>query len=143
MGLLAPYLFLCFNGQTMENRNQRVITVVMIILAVPAFYLIFNAGNPKSLLRFLVKDPSYDFMITVFFCIGIAVLGLVLTSEKQSKVLENMLETNADYIRKLRSKGKTDEFIAEDFLKTIGSRGKGVLFAVAKKKVLRYLSRLD
>ena len=126
----------------MENQKNNLLIALMVIVGIPAFYMIFNSGNPKSLMRFIVKDPSWDLAITVGLCAVIAVLGLILSSERREKVFENMLTTNADYIRQLRKKGKSDEFIAEDFLKTLGS-SKGFIHSMAKRKVLRFLAKFE
>ena len=114
---------------------------LLIVFAVPAFYMIFNTGNPRSLMRVLVKDPSWDMAITVGLCAAVAVFGLILSSSRRERVLENMLDMNTGYIRQLRDKGKSDEAIAEDFLRTIGSK-KGFIHSLAKAKVLRYLARM-
>lgn len=125
----------------MSNTRQRILYIVLVILALLAFYSIFNTGNPKSLFRLLVKDPSYDMVITVVLSGGVAVLAFMVSSAGGSK-LTNMLETNADYIRQLRTRGKSDDYIAEDFLKTLGSK-KGMLHTVAKRRVLKFLGQFE
>ena len=39
--------------------------VLVILLLLLTFYGIFNAGNPNSIFRLVVKDPGYDVTITV------------------------------------------------------------------------------
>ena len=125
----------------MSSTKQRILYIILVILAILAFYSIFNAGNPRSLFRFLVKDPSWDITITVVLSAGVAAVALILSSGSGNK-LTNMLEMNADYIRQLRQKGKSDDFIAEDFLKTLGSKN-GILHGMAKRRVLRFLRQFE
>jgi len=125
----------------MSSTKQRILYIILVIFAILAFYSIFNAGNPKSLFRFLVKDPSWDIAITVALSAGVAATALILSSASGNKLTE-MLEMNADYIRQLRKKGKSDDFIAEDFLKTLGSK-QGALHRMAKRRVLKFLHTFE
>jgi hypothetical protein len=108
---------------------------------VAAFYAILNAGNPHSLLRFLVKDPSYDVTIALGLGIVVGALAITLYTIRRESPLRSMLESNSGYIRKLRQKGKSEEEIALSFLKEIGST-RGPLHLIAKHRVLKHLSRL-
>jgi len=105
-------------------------------------YAIFNAGNPNSLFRLVIKDPSYDIAVTVALAVGAFVLVLVLTMGSPQNRLRHLLEINAEHIQLLRQKGKSDAFIAESFLSELGA-GSGLLYRLAKWRVLRYLSKLE
>lgn len=122
--------------------KRKILYGMLVLLAVVTFYSIFNTGNPASLWRFLIKDRSYDIFITVVLGASVAFVGILLSSGSRDEVFSEMLETNADYIRRLRKQGKSDDYIAEDFLRNMGSR-KGVVHGIAKKKVLRFLNRFE
>jgi hypothetical protein len=106
-----------------------------------SFYAIFNAGNPKSLFRFLVRDRSYDVLIALG-CSVVVVLLVIAMGTGEGNAIRNMLEMNREYILQLRRKGRSDMQIAESFLKELGSR-RGLLHGLAKWRVLRYLSRIQ
>ena len=103
-------------------------------------YAIFNAGNPNSLFRLIVEDPGYDVLITLILGGCIFVLAIALTASRKSTI-QHLLEINKDYIQQLRSKGRSDVEIADSFLSEMGSKG-GLLHGLAKRRVLRYLSKL-
>ncbi len=110
---------------------------LLAFLMVTTFYMIFNAGNPHSVMRLLVKDPSYDIFITVLLALGIAVVSMILTRNREAEPLKHLLELNIDW-----RKGKSEEQIAVSFLSEMGYK-KGILYPLAKRKVIRYLSKLD
>jgi hypothetical protein len=120
-------------------------TAVWALLALAAiltFYAIFNAGNPRSLFRPLVPDPGYDVAITVGLSVVVAILSIVLLSSRENDPIRNLLEINATYIRELRRKGKSEEAIAESFLRELKA-GRGLLYGLARRKVLRYLAGIE
>jgi len=127
------------------NNNSPVRIVLFILTALLmllTLYAIFNAGNPNSLFRLVIKDPSYDIAVTVALAVGAFVLVLVLTMGSPQNRLRHLLEINAEHIQLLRQKGKSDAFIAESFLSELGA-GSGLLYRLAKWRVLRYLSKLE
>jgi hypothetical protein len=128
----------------MKNQSplRLVLFVVLILLMLLTFYSIFNAGNPNSLFRLLIKDTSYDISITVALAVGAFVLVLVLTMGSGQNRLRHLIEINAEHIRTLRQKGKSEVSIAESFLSELGVRS-GLLYRLAKRRVLRYLSKLE
>ena len=115
--------------------------ILVVLLLLLTFYGIFNAGNPNSIFRLVVKDPGYDVTITVALAVVSFALILLLTAGGGQNRLHHLLEVNAEYIRELRRKGKSDEFIAESFLSELGAKS-GFLYRLAKRRVLRYLSKL-
>ncbi|UCF97766.1 MAG: hypothetical protein JSV89_21760 [Spirochaetaceae bacterium] len=115
--------------------------VLLVVLMLLTLYAIFNAGNPNSLFRLLVKDPSYDIAITVALAVCSFALVLLLTLGGGQNRLRHLLEINAGHIQDLRRKGKSDLFIAESFLSELGVKS-GILYRLAKRRVLRYLSKL-
>jgi hypothetical protein len=115
--------------------------ILVILLLLLTFYGIFNTGNPNSIFRLVVKDPAYDVTITVALAVVSFALIILLTMGGGQNRLQHLLETNRDHIQSLRSKGKSDVFIADSFLSEIGAKS-GVLYRLAKRRVLRYLSKL-
>jgi hypothetical protein len=122
-------------------RFQTLLYVLLVVFMVLTFYAIFNAGNPRSIFRLLVRDPGYDVLITVVLaaCVGALV---ILLNVRQGSALQHLLEINREYILQLRRKGQSDGEIADSFLQKLGSR-KGMLHALAKRRVLRYLSQIE
>ena len=115
--------------------------VLLVILLLLTFYGIFNAGNPKSLFRLVAKDPAYDVTITVGLAVCLFAVVLLMTTRGGQNRLRHLLEINADHIRELRRKGRSDAYIADSFLSELGVKS-GILHRLAKRRVLRYLSRL-
>ena len=115
--------------------------ILLVLFMLLTFYGIFNAGNPNSIFRVVIKDTSYDIAITVGLAVGSFALVLLLTVSGGQNRLRHLLEINTEHIQTLRRKGKSDSFIAESFLAELGAK-KGVLYRLAKRRVLRYLSKL-
>ncbi len=126
----------------MKKNIKKYSYYVLAVLVVVVFYLIFNAGNPKSLLRLVIKDPSYDVTITVILSLFIVVISIFVASGKEDDPIKHMLDINVEHIRKLRNKGKSEIEIAESFLREIGVK-RGVFYPFVKRRVLRYLSKMD
>jgi hypothetical protein len=125
----------------MKDSVRKTLWILLAVLLLLCFYAIFFAGNPNSLFRLLIEDPRYDVLITLVLGASIFALVVVLTATRQS-ALRHLLEINVDYIRELRRKGRSDGEIADSFLSELGSRG-GFLHRLAKRRVLRYLSKLE
>jgi hypothetical protein len=115
--------------------------ILLVLLVLLTFYGIFNAGNPNSLFRLVVEDPAYDITITVGLAVCLFAVVVLLTASGGQNRLRHLLEINADHIRELRRKGRSDAYIADSFLSELGVKG-GILYRLAKRRVLRYLSRL-
>jgi hypothetical protein len=111
------------------------------VFSLLVFYAIFNTGNPNSLFRIIIKDTSYDLVLTLGLGLVVGALVILITATRGESGLIHLLEINTDHILKLRQKGKTDMEIADSFLREIGSR-QGLLHRLAKRRVLRYLSKL-
>jgi hypothetical protein len=124
----------------LEVRTRRVLLVLLAVLIALTFYAIFNAGNPRSLFRYVLRDARYDVAVTLALSAGIVVLVLLLTAGRFDR-LKGLLDLNRSYIEELRREGKSDGEIAESFLNELKAPA-GFLRAIAKRRVLRYLSRL-
>jgi hypothetical protein len=116
--------------------------ILLVIFMLLTFYAIFNAGNPNSLFRLLIQDPSYDIALTVGLSLVVALLVILLSSGKRQSELEHLLKLNEEHIRELRGKGKSEEAIAESFLDSLQAK-KGLLYTLARRRVLRYLGRIE
>ena len=124
------------------TRTSRLVMFILLgVFSLLAFYAIFNTGNPNSLFRLIIKDASYDLMVTLGLGLAIGSLVILITATREESSLTHLLEINSDYIRELRRKGKTDIEIADSFLSKMGSKG-GLIHRLAKRRVLRYLSKL-
>jgi hypothetical protein len=126
--------------EAMKEPTRRALFFLAIALLALDFYAIFNAGNPRSLFRFLLPEPRYDVLLTLLLSFGVAALGLVLTAERSGR-LKGMLDMNRGYILELRRRGKSDEEIADSFLNELKAPP-GLLRSLARRRVLRYLSKL-
>ena len=122
------------------KRSIKVIYAILIgFLCILLFYLIFTEGNPNSIFRYVIKNPSYDYLIAL-------VLGLVLSfiilsyrwlTERVN--FERIIQENIELVRKLRKQKKDNEEIADSLLATLQIR-RGIRYSMAKKKILYYLS---
>ncbi len=125
----------------MKNSVRKTLYILLVIFMLLTFYSIFNAGNPNSFFRFVIKDSSYDITITIALSLIVALLVIMLTAGRENS-LRHMLEINRDHILDLRSRGKSDDQIAESFLKELGGK-KGFLYSLAKRRVLHYLTKIE
>jgi hypothetical protein len=124
----------------MKHSTRRVLFILAVALLALDFYAIFNAGSPRSLFRLILRDPRYDFLITLLLSIGVVAVALLLTAERSSR-LRSLLDLNRDFILELRSRGKSDEEIADSFLNELKAPP-GLLRSLARTRVMRYLSKL-
>jgi len=127
----------------MKQKVQWVFTALLMFFLVCTFYAIFNVGNPRSLFRPVIRDTSYDTLITIILAVLTALTAMVLYAGRMQNEspIAHLLDINEGYIQELRDEGKSDADIAESFLKEIGSK-KGIVHRIARRKVLRYLSRM-
>ncbi|MFO7850510.1 MAG: hypothetical protein R6V67_11165 [Spirochaetia bacterium] len=131
--------------KTNKRQLHTTLYFLLAILMVIGFYLIFNAGNPNSLLRILVSDPSYDIAITMGVCLVIVFISAIMmgTSKRErEESIEGMLRLNLDYIKQLKAEGKSDEEISESFLDSLGVKKSGILRVMAKRRTLQFLSEV-
>lgn len=105
-------------------------------------YSIFNAGNPNSIIRNIVPDPSWDFLITAIISLSIVVTVVIMNSfnKKINDPVYLTLVDNQNYILKLREKGKSDEEIALSFTNKL--KENSIVKKLAYRKALKYLKRI-
>jgi hypothetical protein len=126
--------------KAMKETPRRTLFILLVVLMVLTFYAIFNAGNPRSLFRFLIADARYDVAVTLVLSFAVVVLVLVLTAERTGR-LKGLLDMNREFILELRRKGRSDAEIAESFLNELKAPP-GFLRSLARGRVMRYLSKL-
>jgi len=122
------------------KRSIKVIYTILIgFLCILLFYLIFNVGNPNSIFRYIIKNPSYDYLIALF--LGLVLSFIILSYRWLTERIdfERIIHGNIELVRKLRKQKKNDEEIADSLLATLQIR-KGIRYNIAKKKILYYLS---
>jgi len=122
------------------SRKLKIIYAILIgILCILLFYLIFNAGNPNSLFRYVIKNPSYDYLIALFLGLILSLIILTYRWLTERINLERIIQENIQLVRKLRKQKKNDDEIADSLLASLQIR-KGIRYIMAKKKILYYLS---
>ena len=121
-----------------------VYTVYVLIIAIGllAFYTIFNAGNPESVLRSFFPEPQTDAYIALIASFLVFVLGFIVFYSRDREGFQSLIEVNQGRIRSMRSRKKTDEEIADSILAAMGSTG-GYRHNLARKKLLLYLSEFE
>lgn len=128
----------------MKTTTRRFLYIILVILVPLTFYSIFNMGNPNSIFRHIVPDRRYDTLITVALALSMAAIGLIISSQTtRDRSIEHMLDVNADHIRELKKKGRSDESIADEFLEKMGITSEGMLYRMARRRVLKHLSRME
>ena len=125
----------------MSSSMRKFLYFFLAFLMLIDFYLIFNAGNPNSFLRLLIKDTAYDISITVALSIVIVVISLSMIRDNDQNSIKRILERNSEHIAELKKQNRSNEEIAESFLKELGSE-KGLFHFLVKWRVLRYLSKM-
>jgi hypothetical protein len=111
----------------------------MVVVGLVAMYTILNAGNPDSLLRPLVTDPAHDVYVAVISSVIVFVLGFLVFFSRDQEGFRQLVQLNAEQIRRLRKDGKSDEEIAGSILAAMGSYS-GYRHNMARKKLIIYLS---
>ena len=122
------------------KRSIKVIYTILIgFLCILLFYLIFTEGNPNSIFRYIVKNPSYDYLIAL--TLGLILSFIILSYRWLTERInfEKIIHDNIEFVRKLRKQKKNDEEIADSLLTAIQIR-RGIRYNLAKKKILYYLS---
>ena len=117
-----------------------IVYALMVLTGLVAMYSLLNVGNPDSLLRPLVPNPQHDFWIAVGSSLIVFLLGFVVFYSRDSEGYRSLIEMNADQIRAMRKRNKSDEQIAESILAAMGSTG-GYKHNLARKRLIVYLAQ--
>ncbi|MDC7124649.1 MAG: hypothetical protein PQJ46_03730, partial [Spirochaetales bacterium] len=125
----------------MKIKKHFIIYIFLFLLMILDVYSIFNAGNPDSIFRYLIKDSGWDYIITAVISILIILLVTLLNSQNRSvnDPIYLALQANKSYVKELREKGKTDSEIALSFAGELNENK--LAQKVAYKKALKYMKR--
>ena len=116
-----------------------VIYTLMVLIGLVAMYSLLNAGNPNSLLRPIIPNPAHDVYVAVISSVLVFILGFFVFFSRDQEGFQQLIEINADKIRSLRKRKKTDAQIADSILAAMGSTG-GYRHNLARKKLMVYLA---
>ncbi len=125
----------------MSSQGKKFFFIVFLIFSVIVLYLIFNAGNPNSLLRYIIEDPSYDTVILIVTAVSISLMSFYYVHTSETGGYEKIIQANLKNIRKLKKKGKTDEEIAQSILKAMNIR-RGYRYHYAVKRLVLILEKV-
>ena len=112
---------------------------LMILIGLVAMYSLLNTGNPDSLLRPIIPNPAHDLYVAVISSVLVFILGFFVFFSRDQEGFQQLIELNADRIRSMRKRKKTDAQIADSILAAMGSTG-GYRHNMAQKKLIAYLS---
>ena len=125
----------------MSASIRKFLYFLLAIVMMIDFYLIFNAGNPNSFLRLLIKSTEYDISITVGLSIIIVLISFSMIRDNDQNSIKKMLERNSGHITAQKNQNISNEEIADSFMKELGSE-KGLLHTIVKWRVKRYLAKM-
>ncbi len=115
------------------------IYVLMVMIGLVAMYSLLNTGNPDSLLRPILPNPAHDVYVAVISSVLVFILGFFVFFSRDQEGFQQLIELNADRIRSMRKRKKTDPQIADSILAAMGSTG-GYRHNLAQKKLIAYLA---
>ncbi len=115
------------------------IYVLMILVGLVAMYSLLNTGSPDSWLRPLISDPGDDLYVAIISSVIVFVLGFFVFFSRDREGFRQLVKLNADQVRNLRQKGKSDEEIADAIMAAMGSSS-GYRHNLARKKLIIALS---
>ncbi len=125
----------------MSASIRKFLYFLLAIIMMVDFYLIFNAGNPDSFLRLLVKSTEYDISITVGLSIIIVLISFSMIRDNDQNSIKKILERNSGHIAAQKKQNMTNEAIADSFMKELGSE-KGIFHTIVRWRVIRYLAKM-
>jgi predicted membrane channel-forming protein YqfA (hemolysin III family) len=115
------------------------IYVLMVLIGLVAMYSLLNTGNPDSLLRPIIPNPAHDVYVAVISSVLVFILGFFVFFSRDQEGFQHLIELNADRIRSMRKRKKTDAQIADSILTAMGSSS-GYRHNMARKKLIAYLA---
>ena len=116
-----------------------IIYVLMVLIGLVAMYSLLNTGNPDSLLRAIIPNPAHDVYVAVVSSVLVFILGFFVFFSRDQEGFLQLIEINANRIRSMRKRKKTDAQIADSMLAAMGSTG-GYRHNMARKKLIAYLA---
>ncbi|MGD9138201.1 MAG: hypothetical protein PVH42_15660 [Desulfobacterales bacterium] len=115
------------------------IYVLMILVGLVAMYSLLNTGSPDSWLRPFISDPGDDVYVAIISSVIVFVLGFFVFFSRDREGFRQLVKLNAEHVRNLRQKGKSDEEIADAIMAAMGSSS-GYRHNLARKKLIIALS---
>ena len=134
-----PPSLLAGNIQNLPRFLLYTVYVLTVLVGLVAMYSLLNAGNPDSLLRPIIPNPAHDVYVAVISSVLVFILGFFVFFSRDQEGFQQLIELNADRIRSMRKRKKTDAQIADSILAAMGSTG-GYRHNLARKKLVAYLS---
>ncbi len=125
----------------MLKYKQIIVYILIILTGIVACYSIFNAGNPQSLLRLIIKEPKNDVYMAFVSSVSVFILCFFIFFAKDKEQFQNIVELNKKKIKKLKKEGKTEAEIADSILTAMGMIS-GYRYNLAKKKLIFYMSHI-
>ncbi len=125
----------------MKPKTTLALYILLALLMLVDFYLIFNVGNPNSLIRPISPNPDYDMLVTLGVSLGIAVLSFFVFRDRKTHPAAAMLLKNKDYVAKLRNEGKANNEIAASFLSEL--EGTMPVNGRTRRAVIRTLKEME
>ena len=126
----------------MSGPFRYILYALMVLLGLAAMYAILNAGNPQSLIRPILPDPSDDIYVAMGFSVAVFILGFFVFYARDREGFQNLVQMNSDTIRAFRKQGHSDPQIADSILSAMGSHS-GYRHNLARKKLIYYLSEFE
>jgi len=111
----------------------------MVLTGLVAMYSLLNTGNPDSFLRSIIPNPAHDLYVAVISSGLVFILGFFVFFSRDQEGFQQLIELNADRVRSMRKRKKTDAQIADSILAAMGSTS-GYRHNLARKKLVAYLS---
>ncbi len=134
-----PPSLLAGNIQNLPRFLLYTVYVLTVLVGLVAMYSLLNAGNPDSLLRPIIPNPAHDVYVAVISSVLVFILGFFVFFSRDQEGFQQLIELNADRIRSMRKRKKTDAQIADSILAAMGSTD-GYKHNMARKKLMAYLS---
>ena len=107
----------------MKPKTTLALYILLAFLMLVDFYLIFNVGNPNSLIRPLFPNPDFDLIVTLGVSAVIAFLSFFVFKERKVHPAVDMLQKNREHVMRLKAEGKSDREIADSFMTELENAG--------------------
>ena len=125
----------------MSNQVKKAFFAIVAVLSIAIVFLIFNAGNPNSILRYVIKNPSYDVLILIILSVALSIMSFYYAHTNETVGYEKIVQANLKNIRKLKKSGKSNEEIAKSILNAMNIQ-KGYRYNYAMKRLIVLLEKI-
>jgi branched-subunit amino acid transport protein AzlD len=128
-------------GGRVSNQVKKAFFAIVAVLSIAIVFLIFNAGNPNSILRYIIKNPSYDVLILIILSVALSIMSFYYAHTNETVGYEKIVQANLKNIRKLKKSGKSNEEIAKSILNAMNIQ-KGYRYNYAMKRLIVLLEKI-